>query len=278
MKTKIKWILTVAVLLIAFVFAMLAPQAADRWYDRSIMGKLAYESVSYEPYEISYYSSFEDKLDAIAECRAEGEAPYVVLLEEGEEAPDDQALEEIVNEELHALYQSGILAQEITVERILDRLFYEMYVVPLSGGNSMLRDVCYWELIVQTDKGYISLALDSEFHKIYRICIQGGEQELRPEIQLWTDETQSGNGSALAEEWCRYWEFEKPAWSLDTETDAQTDADTSAATVAGGVMGRMIVVSKKQNEFLIVFNLIKNVKTNEWILETGLNQELVFQK
>jgi len=262
MKTKIKWILTAGLLVLLLVFALLVPYAADCWYDRKTLGQQAYVEMEYEPYEISYYGSFEDKLDAITACIEAGAVPYAVTLEEGEDAPDDETLAEAANEELQALYQNGILSGKVEVEAFQDRLFYEMYVVPQKDAAVSLQDVCFWTLTAKTHDGWIAIALDSEFHKIYWITVQSDVQGAQQEVY---------DGMKLAEGWCHYWELEDPI--IDHEDDGTKTNTQSVDGSAGEEGGVYTILSKQRYRLEISYSLSdfsQYGKNGGWYLTTGI--------
>jgi hypothetical protein len=229
MKGKMKWILAAAGLGIVLVFSMLAPLAADVWTDRNTMGQLSYEKVVYETYEIAYYTSFSDKLDAIAGSLSDGASPYTVRLTEGQEALEDEALLQIANEELSTLYQNGLLPQEFELEKWTGREFMELYVLPQSEEDVPLQDICFWNLTAETADGtWLTFCMDSSFYKIYWIafCLSG--DEALQQVAAWETKTEQSEGEALAKGWCSYWGLE------DAEIINAEDESASLGAIGNG--------------------------------------------
>jgi hypothetical protein len=211
MRQKIKWIFIVGGLGVLLAFSMLAPLAADEWTDRNTLGELAYEKVMYEPYEISYYNTFEDKLDAIVNCVSTGEMVQSIILEEGEEALDDDTLIQLANKELEELYENGLLPQKLSIREWEKRIFLQLYALPQSEGYVPLQDVCFWVLTAEMDDVWISFAMDSSFYKIYYFSVIAEEEELLPDTREWMERIINDNGRTLAESWCSYWQLEDAA-------------------------------------------------------------------
>ena len=104
MKGRIWTKLVLFFLLAAVVIALFVPEAVGRIYERQTLGEASYEQVSYEPYEIRYYDSFAEKLDAIAGCVFRGEEIYKLQIGERTDNVSDAELMQIVNEELQKIF------------------------------------------------------------------------------------------------------------------------------------------------------------------------------
>jgi hypothetical protein len=203
MNDKIKWLIGIAGVGLLFAFCMFVPLLADAWSDKITAEEISYESLVYEPYEISYYSTFEDKLGAIADGLSDEATPYVINLEEGEDAADDDTLIQLVNTELSGLWQNGLLPEKYEVTALSDRTFSELYVMPQNENSMPLVDICFWTLTAVAGDSQLTICMDNSFYKIYCFLLrQAGESQ---EVDDWKNAIEKSDGKSLAEGWRTYW-------------------------------------------------------------------------
>lgn len=282
MKKKMKYILPVLLMALLVAFALLAPQTADRWYDRQTLGQLSYEKIDYEPYNISLYHSFADKIDAIASAMEQGVAPYTVKLKERQDAPTDQELEEKINAELKTLYEEKILPQEMTIEKLRERGLYQVYVVPAENGSELLQDVCFWNIEADTEYGKITLAMDNTFYKIYGVYVTDPSQDVSGSVEAWMVEQMKDSCAFMTEAWCIYWGIEGyEMYGEETDstvvTENSTKTDNTASNWGYGTESDYMIVSASGHSFY-VWNWLENPlmygKPGERIWVTGLGEIL----
>lgn len=208
MKIKDKYSVLLLPLVFLVAVALLAPQISSSWYDRQTLGQLSYENMDYEPYEISPYHSFADKMKAIADGLYGGSSLYRVKLKERVGAPDNQELVEIVNEELKALYGKGIIPQEWSIQELGERNFYQMYVIPEDNEEIPFQDLCYWYITAETEEGSVMLTMDSSYYKVFAVRMFYDEERMTAATNMWLEEQAHDSYFSLTAAWCSYWELE----------------------------------------------------------------------
>lgn len=204
-------ILTIFVLLLLIVCvgaALTVPQTVSGWYEEQALGQVAYEDMSYEPYEIRYYESFEEKMEAIAVRKSQGIQTYSLRIGERTDNITNEDLIEIANEELAKLYGSGLLPEEIHIRSLIGRSFMELYEIQNKEKTDSLRNVYLWELDCVTDYGTIQIRMDNEYYKIYAFSLyqepHGGDEEQWDE---WKLPYMLYDRAAVAQGWIDYWEL-----------------------------------------------------------------------
>lgn len=212
MRERIKIMRVPAMLCALLVLALLVPGTVKKQYEKRTLGIKNYEALEYEPYEIRYYDTFEDKLSAIADCLARGEGLYTLQIGERTDNTSDEELIKMVNEELEILYQKGILPEKITISSITQREFCELYsLVDTSkediGAGEPLRNIYFWKLtaITDTETGSVTVQIDSEFQKIYTVALFEKEENLQWES--WIEGLRTQNQEKIAKAWISYWEL-----------------------------------------------------------------------
>lgn len=208
MKSKAKYAVMFLPLILLVTAALLAPRVSSGWYDRQTLGQLSHENMDYEPYEISPYHSFADKMEAIAAGVSGGTSLYKVKLKERRDAPENQELVEIINAELKVLYEKSILPQEWSIQELEERTFYQMYVIPEDNEEVLFQDVCYWYITAETEEGSVMLTMDSTFYKIYAVRMYYEEEQIPVVTSEWLEKQLMDDFFSLTEEWCSYWELE----------------------------------------------------------------------
>lgn len=280
MKTRFSYLLIICLLILLVILALLAPQAADRWYDGQTLGQLSYEKMDYEPYDISPYHSFAEKMDAIAGAMEEGIPSYTVKLKEKGDAPQDQELIEIVNEELGILYEKGILPYELSIENLMERTFYQIYVMPVENEVAPLLDACFWRITGETENGKIMLAMDSTYYKIYGITMSDEMKNIQSDVEPWMEKQQVDSYVSLTKSWCSYWGIEnskiKSIYGDGTKAVLGNHGQSDAEEVVGyGAESGSIIVLSSGHQFY-VWNWLQNPlmygKQVEWTWVTGMGQ------
>ena len=167
MKRRKSGILTVIVLLLltaCAAAALMVPQTVSGWYEEQALGQVAYEDMSYEPYEIRYYESFEEKMEAIAVRKSQGIQTYSIRIGERTDNITDEDLIETANGELARLYEAGLLPEEVHIRSLIGRSFLELYEIQNKEKTDSLRNVYLWELECVTDYGTMLFFMDNEYY------------------------------------------------------------------------------------------------------------------
>lgn len=203
-----------ALLLVAALLflALWVPDVVNRWYDKHQMGQVEYVDMTYEPYEIVYYHSFEEELGAISKCLERDVELRLLAIEEGDDALRDAELLVIVNEELEKLLEFGLFYEGVTATEILRRGLSELY--PVGNCRDVYpQNVFCWQLTLSLSDGSI-LVLDVErdYRKVYSgVCIRESLWD-RDNVREWIDSLFIMDNDKNWEEhtalWCRYWGLE----------------------------------------------------------------------
>lgn len=169
MKRGLRYLRTaLALLLVAalLVAALLVPDVVSGWYDSRTLGQVEYTDMAYEPYEIAAYGSFEEELRAIVACRESGIELTEIVIAEGDEALKEEELLAIVNRELEAMYEAGVLGVRLEALGITARSKSGLY--PLGDCREIYpQNVYCWNLNCEVEDGTLFLTLDCAFEKVY---------------------------------------------------------------------------------------------------------------
>lgn len=231
----------VLVLLAAGVSAALfVPRAVRDWYEEQALGQVEYGVMSYEPYDIRYYESFEEKLDAIAKRRRQGVQTYSMEIGERTDNFSDADLIEIANNELDRMFDAGLFPERLKIRSLLGRSFQEIYEIVNRDledeTTENLRNVYFWRLECVTDYGTLMFDMDSEYHKIYSFAMhQEPHDGFDESWDKWCLSYMRLDGQAVAQSWIDYWELAdaKPGSQnpFYEEQAADKQTDSGAMTV-----------------------------------------------
>lgn len=204
-----------AIFLIAacIVTADLVPEQIAAWYDEKTLGTVDYTKITYEPYQISYYDSFAEKLDAISRM---GGQIYMLDLGERKDISKDEELVSAVNRELEQIYQKGIMPKPLEVTSILKRSFRELCPVVNTTEDEVIQNAYIWDLRCELEGGWLQIKLDSEYQKIYSVLFTTEKQD---NLQTWDAETEKLDGwlamfmydeksEDCVQGWIDYWELD----------------------------------------------------------------------
>lgn len=209
MKARKKYIVLFLFLIPLATAAMITPKALALWHDKQTLGQLTYENMDCELYKISRYHSFADKLEAIASELSQGATLYQIKLRERSDAPENRELIAIIEKELKELHENGILPQEFAIQELEERNFFQAYVVPSDKNGTLLQDIYFWNIMAETEDGYIMLTMDSNYHKIYAVRIYFDMERFSDDTNNWLEDQSKDMYLSLAEAWCKYWELEE---------------------------------------------------------------------
>lgn len=271
MKNNIRYVLSVLLTGLFVVFALLAPQTADRWYDSQTLGQLSREKMEYQSCEITPYASFSDQMKAIALQITMDTSPYAIQLGEREDAPTDQELAEIASGELKKLYELGVLPERITIDQLASRKFYQLYAVPVESSAAVLQDVCFWTLSADTKCGNITIALDRNFKKIYALTLSGSPGEILTSLEPWVEEQEANLCFSMTSAWCSYWELQ----GAQVGSLFSKDKSNAVEYYGGYGMEYEYKIFFTEGIAYYVWNRLENPleyeKKGDWMLMTGMD-------
>lgn len=152
-----------------FSAAMICPKYFNLYRDSRILNKTEYINVNTDMYEVSY-TSFTDKLNAIARCMEEGKEIRAVKINDTGFSIDNQTINKIVKKEFNSLYKSGGLLKKIKLyaKKISSCETYTLYTVDTKDG---IKGIVYRKVVYKTKKGDIVVYFDEEYHKIYEMTV-----------------------------------------------------------------------------------------------------------
>lgn len=207
-----------ALLLVAvlFIAALSVPDAVNGWYDSHRLGQEEYVDMTFEPYEIVMYNSFEEKLGAISACMETGiELRLLTIVEE--DAPTDQELLVAVNRQLAELQQRGLF-YDVRAGAIIQRELSELY--PVGNCRDIYpQNVFIWKLyLALSDGSTLLLKMDRDDHKVYTAVFARENLWDRDNIREWLDSLYVIGSEKHSELWCGYWGLKGDVpWPLTVE-------------------------------------------------------------
>lgn len=192
--------------------ALLVPEVVSGWYEKQSIGQTIYENVFYEPYEIRYYDSFEEKLDAIAAGSSDYSQIYTLQINERTKNITNEELVDFVNAEFADMYAAGLLPEETQVSSISRRAFYEVYTIVdrMDEGKqaTALQNIYFWRLECETENFQIIVRMDSEYHKIYTYMFyEESEYGIPAEWEDWHMPYMIPDVKTIERQWRTYWEL-----------------------------------------------------------------------
>lgn len=210
--------------------ALYVPKTVEEWYEEQIFGQPAFADMPCEPYEIRYYDSFEEKLEAIAERKTAGTQTFSLEVAERTKNVTDEELVQSAKEEIFRLYQAGLLPEEIGIHRLSSRTYCELYAITDGregeGEADRLGNIGLWELEFVTDHGSLQMRLDREFRKIYSFAVYAEpyKQTERGRWDDWYKQYAACDSAAIAQAWAEYWELS----DVGKKTDVHYETAESA--------------------------------------------------
>lgn len=242
MNKKKRYFKTAAVIFLVvacIATADIVPGRVAAWYDEKTLQTLEYTKITYEPYKISYYDSFAEKMDAI--CRMDGMI-YMLELGERNDILKDEELLLVVNRELKEIYQKGIMPKQVEVSRLLKRSFCELCPIVDHTGGEVIQNAYIWSVYCELEHGTLSIQLDSEYQKIYSILfvtentweksqktyVVEGRENMDGWLALFMDDYKS---EACVKGWMEYWELGNVEYALQVNSyDHQSASGSAHAT------------------------------------------------
>ncbi len=210
--------------------ALYVPKTVEEWYEEQIFGQTAFADMPCEPYEIRYYDSFEEKLDAIAARKTAGGQTFSLEVRERTKNVSDEELVQSAKEEVLRLYQAGLLPEEIVIHRLSSRTYCELYAITdggeSAGGADRLGNIGLWELEFVTDHGSMQMRMDKEFRKIYSFAAyqEPHEQTDRVRWDDWYIQYRGYGSAAIAQDWAEYWELSDAGEGTDVHCEIAESA------------------------------------------------------
>lgn len=207
-RTALALLLVAALLLLA----LSVPDVVNRWYDNHQLGQVEYVDMTYEPYEIVYYHSFEEELNAISKCLERGIELRKLTIEEGDDALGDAELLTIVNQELGELLEFGLFYEGGMATAILRRELNELY--PVGNCSEVYpQNVFCWRLTLSlSDGSTLILDVERDYRKVCSgVCIRESLWD-RDNVREWIDNLfimdNGKNREGHTALWCLYWGME----------------------------------------------------------------------
>ncbi len=147
--------LCILLVIILTVGAFLAPKMINNLFDAGTLMQITYMDLDMSTYAVAY-TSFREKVEAIARAETAGEKLTVLSSEEASEKPEDRELIEITNAEMEELKDSAVMVlwedwwNELSVENLVSREKNTLYTQPGGTRNgapgSDMAPVQFWTL------------------------------------------------------------------------------------------------------------------------------------
>lgn len=159
------------ILLICTLFstAMIFPKYFNLYRDSRILNKTEYINVNNDMYEVSY-TSFADKLNAIARCRNFGNELHSVKINDTGFHIDSKSINKIIKKEFNTLFELGAVCKKIkpTAKKMASCETYALYA---SDNKNGIKGIVYRKIVYNMKKGKITVYFDEEYHKIYEMIL-----------------------------------------------------------------------------------------------------------
>lgn len=208
--------LCILLVVILTVGAFLAPKMINNLYDAGTLMQITYMDLDLSTYAVAY-TSFPEKIEAIARAKAAGEKLSVLSSEETDEKLSGEELVEITNREMEDLKDSVVmlfweewwsgLSEENLVSREKNTLYAQPGEAKEGASGSEMAPVQFWTLTfelteeqkVRQEEEYtmmlegikvttwppyeytaekLIVCLDADFYKIYSIGIEGKQEKV----------------------------------------------------------------------------------------------------
>ena len=198
--------LCVLLVVILTVGAFVAPKLINNLYDAGTLMQISYLDMDLSPYAVPY-TTFQDKIEAIARARTMGNRLVALPAEETAERLSDEELIEIVNREMETaglsmdvLFREGWWDAQ-TVDNLISREKHTVYMRAPAGGEEAVQEMTpfqVWtlafevtekqnELVVYSEKEKkvlsqfatrrLIVCLDADFYKIVAFALQGDREQ-----------------------------------------------------------------------------------------------------
>lgn len=204
--------LCILLVVILTVGAFLAPKVINNLYDAGTLMQITYVDMDLSTYAVAY-TSFQEKLMALARAETAGDKLVALPVEETDEKIDDGELVQIVNQEMAGGVQNAWFSEDwweqLTEENLVSREKATVYAQTNSQDNAAgaeMAPIQFWilsfeltdeqkkyrmyeyEKIAKGEKAEIIesaagayatdrliVCLDAEFYKIYAMAVAGEE-------------------------------------------------------------------------------------------------------
>ncbi len=151
---------------------MRLPQVYGGYSDRRTLNRPEYMENDVKAYA-NEYASMEEKLQDIVYYQSRFiELQEVYIPAAADTEVSDGELTGYLQEEIERLYRLGILYGTIDLSEY--RLVYrEMYNIYPGNGDRLRGRISYWFLNYESAEGLLMVKMDTEYHKLYEITVEG---------------------------------------------------------------------------------------------------------
>lgn len=208
------------------VTAVVVPEKTAAWYDAQTIGAVEYADMEYQPYQISYFDSFSEKIGAVAACQTGEGRTYVLELGEHADIMTDKKLQELINGELADMYQAGLLPEPLKAESVIWRNYLEYCLVMEDNTGESRRNIYVWNAGCDVEGGTLNLQMDSEYHRIYSFTLSTKEKGTLRTNGLWYKFLTDGMNKKIPEAWISYWELKDTAYYADYSDSSMAKTKT----------------------------------------------------
>lgn len=206
--------------------AVVVPEKTASWYDAQTLGAVEYADMEYQPYQISYFDSFDEKVEAVAACQAGEGRIYALELGEHADIITDKKLQELVNAQLKDLYQAGVLPEQLQAKSVIWRSYLEYCLVMENNTGESRRNIYVWNIGCDVEGGTLTLQMDSEYHKIYSFTLSTKEKGTLRTSRFWHKYLTGEMKKILPDAWMNYWKLKDASYYIDDTNSSIADAKT----------------------------------------------------
>ncbi len=206
--------------------AVVVPEKTAAWYDAQTLGAVEYADMEYQPYQISYFDSFDEKVEAVAACQAGEGRIYALELGEHADIITDKKLQELVNAQLKDLYQAGVLPEQLQAESVIWRSYLEYCLVMENNSGESRRNIYVWNIGCDVEGGTLTLQMDSEYHRIYSFTLSTKEKGTLSASGDWLKFLTKGMNKMIPDAWMDYWELKDASYYMDYSDSSMANKKT----------------------------------------------------
>ncbi|MCI8592995.1 MAG: hypothetical protein HFI88_11790 [Lachnospiraceae bacterium] len=152
--------------------AMRLPQVYGSYSDRRTLNRPEYTENDVKIY-VYDYASMEEKLQDIAYYESRSiEWQNVLIPAAGDTKASDDELNGYLQQELDQLYGLGILRARVDLSAFRQARRELRNIYP-SNGDRLKGQISYWQLYYESEEGLLITQMDTEYHKLYSINLDG---------------------------------------------------------------------------------------------------------
>ncbi|MDE6851015.1 MAG: hypothetical protein K2J67_00800 [Lachnospiraceae bacterium] len=247
------------------------PEYYCTYTDKNTLNNLVTTDIQVQTYETAY-TSFAEKIHALAQARGSGIILNAVRMNETEVNPGRKEMTRIIRKEFKKMKETAIILTAFK-PKAKNMITCERYTIFAANEHDSLKGISCWKVEYESKKRTITLYLDEEYHKIYYFHITQKITQVEESVDSSTNASLIASGSVDSYEWwsgmIRYYDLASYQGFMDGGVDYY-DVKFRDGTMAGRIEYDDIM------EPLIVYRSIGEEMDVEFLM-MGLLMEKMIQ-